>query len=101
MGSAQGGMTNVITVQILVFAFMFLMIWLIAFRRQNWARWVFVALFVIGLPGYLAVLKNLLGITLQGGLSLAQVCIQITALYFIFTGNAVGWFRRPAEPLAS
>jgi len=77
-----------------ILAVMLLILWLIAFKRQNWARWLWIALFVLGTPGYIAIFKDLLGISLAGAISLTQVALQLVALYFVFTGNAKPWFRR-------
>jgi len=99
MAAAAGhGPGFVIAIQVFVLAFMLLILWLIAFKRQNWARWLWLALFVLGTPGYIAIFKNLFGISLAGAISLTQVALQLVALYFVFTGNAVAWFRRTAEP---
>jgi hypothetical protein len=97
-GKAVGGLSYVITIQVIVYAVMLFLLWLIAFKRKNWARWVWLALFLLGSPAYIAIFKNIFGITVQGGISLLQVSLQIIALYLIFTGNAVQWFRSTAEP---
>ncbi len=97
--AAAGGLGPgfVIGVQVSVEALLLLLLWLIAFKRQNWARWVWLAMFVLGLPGYIAIFKNLFGISAAGAISLVQVILEIVALYFVFTGNAAAWFRRTTE----
>ena len=95
MAAAIGqGPGYVIAIQITVAAVMLLILWLIAFKRQNWARWLWLALFVLGTPPYVVIFKNMLGISLAGAISLTQLALQLVALYFVFTGNAKSWFRR-------
>ena len=74
-----------------------LLIWLIARRRQNWGRWLFLALFVLGLPYFVGNLmrQSLLSVPI----SLLQAVMQGVALFFIFTGDAKPWFDRP-QPVA-
>jgi hypothetical protein len=91
MGQGAG---YLIGIQVGVMALLFLLLWLIAFKRQNWARWIWLVMFVLGMPGYIVVFKNLMGISLAGAISLMQLGLQIVALYSIFTGNAPAWFRR-------
>jgi len=89
---------------------------LAAFRKQNWARWAFVGVFVtrelivplIILAYVLYVVphdyrqvvwepfwKSLINV--WGGLSLNIIrLLNIAAIVAVFTGNANDWFRRPA-----
>jgi hypothetical protein len=98
MATAAGhGPDFVIVIRVFVVVVMLLILWLIAFKRQNWARWLWLALFVLGTPGYIGLFKNLFGISLAGAISLAQVALQIVALYLVFTGNAAVWFRREPD----
>ena len=98
MAAAAGyGQGSVIGIQVLTMAFMLLILWLIAFKRQDWARWLWLALFVVGTPGYIGIFKNLFGISLAGAISLTQVALQLVALYLVFTGNATAWFRREPD----
>jgi hypothetical protein len=87
----------IIGIQVTTMAVLLLLLWLIAFKRRNWARWVWIALFVLGTPGYIAIFRNLFGISVAGAISLMQLALQLVALYSIFTGNASGWFRRDSE----
>src|SRR6266851_10248280 len=48
--SAMGGAKFVLFGQIVTFALLVLLIWLIARRRKNWARWLMLVMFVSGLP---------------------------------------------------
>jgi hypothetical protein len=81
----------------LVFGVMVLFIWLIARRHANWARWVLLIMFVAGAGSYVPVLSRMLqGDPLPGILSIIQYFIEGIALYLIFTGNAMAWFKSKA-----
>jgi len=84
-----------------VFGITILLIWLIARRRANWARWVLLIAF---LPGWVASNVYLIGTFHMHGfewnyqtefLSIAQLFIEGIGVYLIFTGNVVAWFRKP------
>lgn len=87
-------------VLLLTIAAMALLIWLIARQRQGWARWVLLALFLIGLPYFFT---NLLRQSLVSvPVSLLQTVLQGVALFYVFTGDARPWFVRPQpQPLPS
>jgi chromate transport protein ChrA len=85
----------VLFIQFFVLAIIVLFIWLIARRRKNWARWVWLSLFILGLPFAFPELSRLLRSGLiVATLVCAQNLAQIVALYLIFTGNAREWFAR-------
>jgi Flp pilus assembly protein protease CpaA len=72
-------------------------VWLIARRRQNWARWVLLALVVISFPVQaLAFLDAVQGVVLVPTLLILRWSFQGYALYLIFTGDARDWFRSRA-----
>ena len=97
--SSQVGVAFTLIIQAIVFGIMVLLIWLIARRRANWARWALLVLFLLGTVASIPILSGLLQtISLAGILSIAQLFIQGMALYLIFTGNVAAWFK---EPLAS
>jgi hypothetical protein len=97
--AAVGGLPFVVFVCVATAASLVLFIWLIARRRQNWARWVFLVLFVIGL---VPVIQNLFTVLeahpAAAYVSVVQLLLQQAALFFIFTGDAGPWFSkvRPA-----
>jgi uncharacterized SAM-binding protein YcdF (DUF218 family) len=73
---------------------MVLFIWLVARRHKNWARWLLLILFVLGLPFYFRVLGQMLRLNpTAGSLSVVQVLAQTVAQFLIFTGNARDWFH--------
>jgi hypothetical protein len=61
---------------------------------RNWARIVFLVLFLIGLPlaipGYLVELKTNL---LHGSISILMALLQLIAMYLLFTKNSNLWFK--------
>jgi hypothetical protein len=76
---------------------MLLLVWLIARRRMNWARWVLAAMFVLGSPSAFIGLPAMLSANpAAGALSLVQLATQIAALALVFSPNARPWFARPA-----
>ncbi len=62
---------------------------------RNWARIVFLVLFLIGLPfsipTYLAELRKSV---LFGSISILIAVIQLVATYLLFTKNSNRWFRQ-------
>ena len=95
MAAKVGGELFVLGVQIGTIVVLAVLYFLIAFGRQNWARWLLLVLFVIGLPfvvlSYPALFSRA---PVQGVVSLLQTVMQILALYLVFTGNAKAWFRK-------
>ena len=85
--------------------------WFAAFRRRNWARWVFVAVVVsmqvlslwqasyLYLYGATERFRQIGHIILRGYLTsprvIAEAALLVTAIVFIFTGNARDWFEKP------
>jgi hypothetical protein len=58
--AAGRGIGFVLQIQMFVFAFSVLFIWLIARRRKNWARWVWLVFFILGIPLALPTLGRVL-----------------------------------------
>jgi hypothetical protein len=74
-----------------------LLIWLVARQRQNWARWTFLALYLVGLPFYVPrfpamVREN----AVTAAASACQLLFQAIAFYLVFSGDASGWFQPQA-----
>lgn len=62
---------------------------------RNWARIVFLVMFVIGAFSYLKALSAMFERSVVIGiLSLAQLIMQLYALYLIFTNPGSSWFRK-------
>jgi len=85
--------------------------WLAAFRRRNWARWVFAAIFVlrqlISLLVFAVVpvavfhivpviiVHDLEAAPLSFAPSVLLFAASIAAIVLVFTGNARDWFEQP------
>ena len=92
--SAMGGARFVLFGQIVTFAILVLLIWLVARRRKNWARLLMLVMFVLGLPFSARMLIQMLPTEpLSVALSSVQLLAQIVAFFLIFTGNARDWFK--------
>ena len=82
--------------------------WLAAFRKQGWARWVFVFLFVVRQVGpffIAAAYGNLLTYLKRRAegdwfdLNAYVIpLLTVLAIYFVFTGNARDWFESKSRP---
>jgi hypothetical protein len=91
----EGGAAFVLFVNGGVLGILILLIWLSARRAKNWARWVYLAIFVLGLPGGgRQVAINLSQRPVSGIIGVIQTALQVAALFLIFTGNSREWFRR-------
>lgn len=72
-----------------------LFVWLIAFRRKNWARWLLlITTIVIDFPlvGILWAPKP--GMPFQAEVFGVSILMDAFGLYLVFTGNARPWFRK-------
>ena len=86
--------TIVIVIDVIAFAISFGLFAAVAWGRQNWARWVTLVFFVLGLAGLAFSFRTLLQMdSFQVGTTIAQTAAKAVALFFIFTGNAKDWFR--------
>ena len=89
-----------IVITIISAALVWLLMWFVVYRRRNWARWVFLAWFLISLPMAAVGYKMFPDFdVLALGLSALNLCLWALALYFIFTGDAKDWFAR-SQPAA-
>lgn len=62
---------------------------------HNWARIVFLVIFLMGALPYLFTLPNIFSRSLvAGSASAAQVILQAVAICLVFSRPASGWFRR-------
>jgi len=83
-------------VLIFVFAFNAFLIFKISAGR-NWARITFLVLFVIGmLPALPLMLGEFSRAPVVGALSVAQVGLQVYALFLLFTQPGSAWYRKTA-----
>jgi hypothetical protein len=83
--------------QIALYAIQVLFVWLIAFRRKNWARWVLLVMTIVNdLPLVGPMLTQRHGIPFQTEVLVVSILMDAIALYLVFTGNARPWFRKAA-----
>ena len=62
---------------------------------RNWARITFLVLFIIGvLPALPIVFGEFSRSAVVGALSVAQIGLQVYALFLLFTQPGSGWFRK-------
>ena len=93
--SPVAGASFVLFVQGTSFAFVWFLIFMIG-RRRNWARVVFLVMFVVGIPFTVKPLIDSFSASpISGVLGVAQLALQITALYLLFRPAGRAWFRRP------
>ena len=75
-----GGSTFVLAVLGGTLVIFVLLIWLVARRRKNWARWLMLVLFILGLPPYVSTLGKMMRLNPASGvLNLTQVIVQVVA----------------------
>ena len=77
-----------------------LLVWLAARRRQNWARWLLFALFVLVTATELWSARLYLRYPLEASLQVAITLLEAAAYWFAFTGASKDWFagRDPIDP---
>ena len=62
--------------------------------RMNWARIVYLLLFIVGLPsGAKGIVHALDADALVGAISIVQIALQIIALVLLFMPESNAWFR--------
>ena len=98
--AASGGLQFMIIVGILTALVMILLIWLIARRQKNWARWLLAVLFVLGtIPAVPLLIELIQANPLAGAISFTQTIVQVVALILVFSGNARPWFAKSASTI--
>jgi thiol:disulfide interchange protein len=77
-----------------MFAISFGLIAAAGWGRQNWARWVILIFFLLGLASLAISFQKLLVMSsFHIGTALITTLLKGVALYFVFTGNAKEWFE--------
>lgn len=66
--------------------------WLAVWRRKNWARWLLLVVFVASNPIFLIPSWTQLP-PLIIGMGCLSLLMEAAAFYFLFTGDARGWFK--------
>ena len=93
-GSRGGGAEYVLFITIFSFLIVSLLIYLIG-KRKNWARWMYVFLFVIGLPFSIKPLIQSIQLEpFSGFLGLIQPVAQSVVCVLLFTAPSRAWFNK-------
>jgi uncharacterized membrane protein len=95
IGAVVGGIVGIVILGLLI--------WLIARRRKNWARWLFLILYLVGLVYFVVTLGQTAGASgrLIDAFNALQGALWAVALYFAFTADTHAWFRpMPGAPVA-
>jgi len=91
--SFSGAVTAMITIIVLL-----TLIWLIARRRKNWARW----LYAVFLAVPVATIIRLFDVPSVGptvsALSVVQGIVQVATVVMLFLPSASPWFEKPLDP---
>ena len=104
---SQGSIAFTITVTAFTLGILALLIWKISAGR-NWARIIFLVVFLLGGLGYLFAAMNdptdpsfnpFARSMLAGLISLLQLAFQLVSLRFIFTKPGASWFKK-GQPAA-
>jgi hypothetical protein len=83
----------IVSVEIIVFTFMFFLIYKTSNRRK-WARFTFIALFIIGFPfSIMPLIKSIFVNPISGTLGLIQVVFQIIAIGLLLSKNSNEWYK--------
>jgi hypothetical protein len=87
----------IILTTIAVFAVLAWLIWLAARRRKKWARWVLFVWLILYLPVFFWNLPDVFAERKFADLFVVvQLVLQVSAMWFAFTGNARAWYSRQA-----
>ena len=91
--TSESSVALVLFIMIITFGLFFFFIWKISDGR-NWARIVFLVLFLLGVPLSIPVyLEEVRRNLFLGSLSFIQVILQLVAIYLMFTRNSNLWFK--------
>ena len=75
----------------MILLFMYL-VWLAAYQRKNWPRWVLAAALVFSVLSLLQVIGDS-GLQLDSAIEVISCALTAAGLYASFTGDAKGWFN--------
>lgn len=90
--------TIILIIDVVAFGISIGLIAAVAWGRQNWARWVQLVFYVLGLGSLALLMVNPAAAaqmtSFQLGTAAVSNLLQGVALFFIFTGNAKEWFQK-------
>ncbi|MEY9185381.1 peptidoglycan/LPS O-acetylase OafA/YrhL [Bradyrhizobium sp. USDA 326] len=67
-------------------------VWLAAYRRKNWPRWVLAAALALSVISLGQIIGEK-GLELDSAIEIVSCALTTMGLYFSFTGDAQGWFN--------
>ena len=68
-----------------------LLVWFAAQRRQSWAKWALLVLFLVDLYFPVRAFVESMSAIMRTA-SVVQIVLPIVAFYFVFTGDSRAWF---------
>jgi hypothetical protein len=82
------------------YGLLLLLLWLIAWRASNVARWIYVVVSALGFLGLIDVASFRAQVNLIFALGLADYLLSAITLWLLFRADARNWFagRRPVDP---
>jgi hypothetical protein len=75
----------------MILLFMYL-VWLAAYQRKNWPRWVLTAALAFSVLSLLQVIGDS-GLQVDSAIEVISCALTAAGLYASFTGDAKGWFN--------
>lgn len=94
-GSAATRLKSEVVSVLLTTAVFVLLLWLVAWRRQNWARWLCLVLYIISIP--LTFLVSPYESPLMQVFNWASVAAAGISYVFLFSNNSRPWFGERLE----
>ena len=98
LNSSSAVLSIVLGMQMITIAFQILFIWLVARKRKNWARWVWIVLMFAGTI-YAIALEFFHPLILNGAAGIIAICLayltSVVSACFLLTPEAWAWFRLP------
>lgn len=92
--AAAGGLGFLVFVGVFTLAILWLNIFLIG-KRYNWARYLFLVLFVLGVPFSIKpLIESLSTAPISGLLGLVQAIAQAVGLVLLFKTSSAVWFKK-------
>ena len=89
-----GGLGFLVFVGVFTLAILWLNIFLIG-KRYNWARYLFLVLFVLGVPFSIKpLIESLSTAPISGLLGLVQAIAQAVGLVLLFKTSSAVWFKK-------
>jgi hypothetical protein len=68
------------------------LVWLAAYRRKSWPRWVLLVSLGFSVLSLFQVL-GMYGMQLDSAIEIVSCILTALGLYYAFTGDAQGWFK--------